>query len=122
MSRAAAPATCGLAMLVPWKTSQLPDPRGGTDERIPTPGAPTSGLNASDHGVGPPEEKSAMTFGAVPRLLVTAATVIAPGALPGDETDPGPNESKSFPAAMTGTTPAPAAPSIAFTTMSRVGS
>src|SRR5436190_2236432 len=90
-------------MLVPWKTAHWPEPRPGTDERIPTPGALTSGLNASDHGVGPLDEKSATTPGGVPRVLVTAAAVIAFGALPGEETDPTPKSSKSFPAAITAT-------------------
>src|SRR2546423_13340639 len=109
-------------MLVPWKTAHCPEPAPGTEERIPTPGALTSGLNESVHGVGPPEEKSATMFAGVPRVLVTAATVIARGALPGEETEPAPNWSNSFPAAMTGTTPASAAALSAFTTMSRLGS
>ena len=109
-------------MLVPWKTAHSAEPRPGTEERIPTPGALTSGLNESVHGVGPPEEKSATMPGGVPRVLVTAPTVIAFGALPGEEIEPGPNSSKSFPAATTGTTPASAAAPSAFTTMSRLGS
>ncbi len=55
-------------------------------------------------------------------LASTAATVIAPAALPGEETDPYPKSLKSFPAATTGTTPAAAAALIACTTMSRFGS
>ena len=48
-----------------------------------TPGPDTSGFICSDTGVGPADEKSAI----VSREL-TAATVIASGALPGDETEP----------------------------------
>ena len=57
--------------------------------------------------------------GAWPRPVVDAAAVMASGALPGEPTEPLPSASPSFPAAMHGTTPASAAPSIAFTTMSR---
>ena len=39
-------------------------------------------------------------------VFETAAAVIASGALPGEPTVPRPNESRSFPAAITGTTPA----------------
>jgi hypothetical protein len=69
-------------MLVPLNCAQDPS-RGGTDDRIDTPGALTSGFIASETGVGPPEEKGAMTF-----VFVTAAAVIAPAAVPGDEIDP----------------------------------
>ena len=55
-------------------------------------------------------------------LFVTAAAVIAPGALPGDVTEPLPASPQSFPAATVGTTPAFAAPSRAATTTSRFGS
>ena len=48
-----------------------------------TPGAAMSGFKTSETGVGPADEKSAIT----PREL-TAPTVIAPGALPGDEIEP----------------------------------
>ena len=41
-------------------------------------------------------------------LFVTAATEIASGAVPGDPTEPSPKSSRSFPAAITGTTPAAA--------------
>src|SRR5207244_6292331 len=41
-------------------------------------------------------------------LFVTAATVIAAGAVPGEATLPRPKSSRSFPAAITGTTPAAA--------------
>src|SRR5581483_4355139 len=40
--------------------------------------------------------------------LVTAATVIASGAVPGEPTVPNPKSSRSLPAAITGTTPAAA--------------
>ena len=72
--RAAAPATCGEAMLVPLKDDQVPS-RAGTDERISTPGALTSGFSRSDTGVGPADENSASSG----RLSgVTAATVSVP--------------------------------------------
>ena len=77
----------------------------------------TSGFICSDTGVGPPEEKFAITSD-----FFAAATVMARGALPGEPTEPRPKPSKSLPAAMVGTTPARAAPSIALTTMSRLGS
>jgi hypothetical protein len=56
------------------------------------------------------------------REVVTAATVIASGVEPGEETEPRPNEPKSFPAAATATTPALVAAPSACTTMSRDGS
>src|SRR5712691_4024644 len=114
-SSAAAPATCGAAMLVPFLDSHEPS-RAGTDESTFTPGAVTSGFRASETGVGPAEEKYAIWPD-----LVAAATVIAPGAEPGEVTLPNPSESKSLPAEITGTTPASAAASIAATTMSRDG-
>ena len=86
-----------------------------------TPGAVTSGFIWSDTGVGPPEEKSAISSGGPESLSVDAATVIASCAEPGDPTEPRPSSPNSLPAAMTGTTPAAAAASIAFTTMSRCG-
>ncbi len=114
-SSAAPPATCGDAMLVPEIDAQPP----GTEDRIPTPGAATSGLARSESGVGPAAEKPAI---AVVWPGVTAATVIAAAELPGDETEPRPKSWKSFPAATTGTTPAAAAASSASATTSRVGS
>src|SRR5512135_1678419 len=108
-SSAAAPATCGAAMLVPLNCDHSPS-RGGTEDRIETPGALTSGFIPSVIGVGPPEENGAMAS-----LFVTAAAVIAPDALPGEETEPLPKSSNSFPAAITGTTPALAAPLMAVT-------
>ena len=58
--------------------------------------------------------------GAAPDVL--APTVIARAELPGDDNEPGPKSSKSFPAATTGTTPAAAAASSASATTSRDGS
>src|SRR5262249_38895242 len=89
----------------------------GRADTIPTPGAATSGLSLSETGVGPADEKLAITS-----FVVTAATVIADGAFPGELTEPKLKSEKSLPAATTGTTPARAAPSIAVTTMSRRGS
>ena len=118
-SSAAAPATCGAAMLVPLKMAQR---SCGCAERMFTPGEATSGLSRSETGVGPAEEKSPITSGGPLREVVTAAAVIAAGAFPGDATVPRPNSSKSFPAEMAETTPAAAAASTARTTMSRLGS
>src|SRR3954471_6038106 len=103
-------------MLVPLSSPKVPW-LVGRDERMFTPGAATSGFICNETGVGPADEKAAMTL-----REETAATVIASGALPGDETEPKPKSLKSLPAAITGTTPAAAAPSIARTTMSRDGS
>ena len=47
-------------MLVPESEPQRLS-RRGTEETMPTPGAVTSGFSASETGVGPAEEKSAMT-------------------------------------------------------------
>ena len=116
---AAPPATCGEAMLVPLRSAHRPR---GCAERTLTPGAATSGLNWSETGVGPAEEKSATTSGGELRGLVTAAAVIARGAFPGEVTEPKPKSSKSLPAAIAETTPAAAAASTARTTMSRRGS
>ena len=118
---AAAPATIGVAMLVPLSWPQSPS-RCGSDEITLRPGALTSGLSCSETGVGPLDEKSAMPSAGKPRPFDTAATEIAPGALPGEPIEPRPNSSKSLPAATTGTTPAAAAASIASTTRSREGS
>ena len=62
-SSAAAPATCGAAMLVPSKTANGEPPvnSGKVDERICPPGAETSGLSRCSNAVGPPEEKLVMT-------------------------------------------------------------
>ena len=115
-SSATAPATCGVAMLVPlsWPHVWL---EVGSDETTLTPGAVTSGFICSETGVGPADEKPAIAS-----VDVAAATVIASGAFPGEVTVPLPKLVKSFPAATTGTTPAAAAPSSARTTMSREGS
>src|SRR3990170_938886 len=83
---AAAPATCGAAMLVPETAAHPPE----TEERTPTPGAATSGLRRSDIVVGPTEEKSACTgVGGFP-VIYTAPTVIARTEFSGDETEPAP--------------------------------
>ena len=55
---AAAPATCGAAMLVPLNDAHGPS-RAGTDERMPTPGALDVGLQLERDGVGPPHENDA---------------------------------------------------------------
>src|SRR3954470_11173509 len=102
-------------MLVPSHEAQRPA-RAGSDERIPTPGAVTSGFIWSEIGVGPPEEKPAISSTPKPRPVPDAATVIASGAVPGEPTEPSPNSPKSLPAAMVGTTPSFAALSIAVTT------
>jgi hypothetical protein len=114
-STAAPPATCGAAMLVPSRNCHVPS-CAGTDERMLTPGAVTSGLSSSETGDGPPDEKGAIT-----PPLVAAATAIAFEAVAGDPTEPAPRASNSLPAAITGTTPAAAAAFIAWTTMSREG-
>ena len=114
-SSATAPETWGAAMLVPDDVAHP----SGSAERIDVPGATKSGLSRSETGVGPEEEKLAMP-GAVPDVL--APTVIARVELPGDDNEPGPKSSKSFPAATTGTTPAAAAASSASATTSRDGS
>ena len=54
---AAAPETCGAAMLVPSKTANGPPEFGSVDERIAPPGAETSGLSACSYAVGPADEK-----------------------------------------------------------------
>jgi hypothetical protein len=69
-------------MLVPLRRPKVPS-RAGSDERIETPGAATSGFIPSETGVGPADEKLAITL-----CESTAATVIASGALPGEETEP----------------------------------
>jgi hypothetical protein len=102
-------------MLVPDEWRQP----SGVAERIDAPGATTSGLSLRDTGVGPADEKLAMA-GDEPDVV--APTVIAFAALPGEDSDPRPNSSKSLPAATTGTTPAAAAASSARATRSRDGS
>ena len=47
-----------------------------------------------------------LSDGAKTWLFETAATEIASGAVPGEPTEPRPQSSRSFPAAITGTTPA----------------
>src|SRR5215471_886626 len=104
-------------MLVPLSAAQSDL---GSDESTLTPGAVTSGLSCSEYGVGPTDEKDAISSATLWRPLPEAAAVIASGASPGDPTVP--LLLPSLPAAMHGTTPAFAAPSIALTTMSRDGS
>jgi hypothetical protein len=74
-------------MLVPLNDAQVPS-RAGTEDRISTPGAATSGLSCSDRGVGPADENDASSGR---RSGVTAATVIARAALPGEVIEPPPN-------------------------------
>jgi hypothetical protein len=69
-------------MLVPLSRPNVPW-LAGSDERMFTPGAEMSGFIWRETGVGPADEKSAITL-----RWFTAATVIASGALPGEETDP----------------------------------
>ena len=66
--------------------------------------------------MGPPDEKSAIVS-----VTVVAATVIASGAFAGELIEPYPYWSNWLSAAITGTTPACAAASIAWTTKSRCG-
>ena len=103
-------------MLVPLNESQLPS-RMGTEDRIPTPGAVTSGFINSDSGVGPLDDQSAIS-----KLSSAAATVIAPAAVAGDQMLPRPTESKVFPADSVTTTPAATAALTARRARSRVGS
>ena len=81
VSSAAAPATCGVAMLVPLRCPKVPC--GPAEKRGRDAGCRDVGLHLERDGVGPADEK----FAIMPREL-TAATVIAPGALPGDEIEP----------------------------------
>ena len=74
-------------MLVPDNTPQPP----GIDERMPTPGAATSGFKRSESGVGPDDEKSAITPAEPLLAVVTAPTVIAIAEEPGDVSEPCPN-------------------------------
>jgi hypothetical protein len=74
-------------MLVPLNEAQVPS-EGGTEEVISTPGAATSGFIPSEIGVGPLLEKEAIAS-----CFVTAATVIAFAALPGEDTLPRPKSS-----------------------------
>src|SRR6266516_3061641 len=55
-----------------------------------------------------PLESNADSEGANTCEFETAATEIAPGAVPGEPTEPKPNSFRSLPAAITGTTPAAA--------------
>ena len=69
-------------MLVPLSSPQVPW-LGGSDDRIESPGAVTSGFSCSETGVGPADEKLVICL-----LTVDAATVIAPAALPGESIEP----------------------------------
>src|ERR671914_780860 len=102
-------------MLVPLSVCHTPC-RCGAAERMLTPGAETSGFSRNESGVGPAPEKDAIC-----RRFVVAPTVIADAAEPGEDTEPRPRPSKSFPDATAETTPAAAAPSIARATRSRFG-
>ena len=73
-------------MLVP---DNWPQPVG-IDERMPTPGAATSGLRRSESGVGPDDEKSAITPAVPLSGVETAPTVIAFADEPGDVSEPRP--------------------------------
>ena len=85
---AAAPATSGVAMLVPSHASHW---SGGTEETTLTPGAVTSGLGRREIGDGPADENEAMTLGFVSHAPpVDAATVIAEGVFAGDPIEPSP--------------------------------
>src|SRR6266568_3838938 len=64
------PATCGVAMLVPWNIAK---PLPGTDDKTFTPGAQTSGL-ISSRLAGPRLEKPARKFW----LFVSTSTTVAP--------------------------------------------
>src|SRR5204862_7814016 len=58
ISSAAAPATCGVAMLVPSKTANgSPTDSGSVAERICPPGAARSGFSSCPTSVGPADEK-----------------------------------------------------------------
>src|SRR4051812_30566638 len=105
-------------MLVPLSVAYPP----GTDDSTPSPGAVTSGLNDSEYGAGPIEEK--LGIESVSMLSwppVDAAAAIAFAALPGESIEPGPS-SPELPAATPATTPASAAAFNASATRSRVGS
>src|SRR5947208_3975990 len=70
-SSADEPATCGVAMLVPWNMAKrLP----GTDDKTFTPGAQTSGL-ISSRLAGPRLARPAGKVGLLVRTAGTAATV-----------------------------------------------
>ena len=103
-------------MLVPLNDAHVPSP-SGTDERIDAPGAETSGFMRSDRAAGPEDEKLARTFD-----FVAAATAIARDAVAGDPIEPRPKSPNELPAAATGTTPAAAAPSTAWSTTFLAGS
>ena len=110
------PAICGDAMLVPLSGPNGP-PWPGSDEMNPTPGAATSGFICSETGVGPADEKlgdrrrradgrNGDRAGCVARRADRARAELAEVVAGGDH----------------GHDTGRAAPSIAETTMSRVGS
>src|SRR5215213_3207012 len=80
LSRAATPATCGLAIDVPLSRSNDRPVSGETAARMSTPGAATSGLRMSPPALvlGPRDENSAM-YGAGLGLFETVPIVaVAP--------------------------------------------
>ena len=81
-SSAAAPATCGAAMLVPELPSKPPGHRR-EDARRPAPRRPASGAARAGSARRRRSEASRGTLSSV-----TAATVIASAALPGDVSEP----------------------------------
>ncbi len=82
-------------------------------------GPACTGIPRSDAGAPAVVTESA---GAKTCVFETAATEIASGAVPGEPTVPRPKSSRSFPAAMTGTTPAFATLRTASTRASFAGS
>ncbi len=86
-SSAAAPATCGDAMLVPESSAQPPPE---IDDRTSTPGAATSGLRRREIVVGPTDENSAWVRVVGFPPIATAPTAIARAEFPGEDTEPAP--------------------------------
>jgi hypothetical protein len=85
LSSAAAPAMCGVAMLVPWKNAK----HGGeaqeelvTEESTLTPGAVASGLIWNVKGVGPRLEKPAMMSALGPSVKNSCGDVPSTDAVP----------------------------------------
>ena len=81
--------------------------------------SPLAPMNGMPRGPPPAVTSSA---GEKTWVFDTAATEIASGAVPGEPTEPPPKSSRSFPAAMTGTTPAAATAWTAATSASFAGS
>ena len=92
-SSAAAPATCGAAMLVPDSVAQAPG--GGRLDRDA--GRADVRLEPEESGVGPLEEKDATTSSGPLRVVETAPTVIASGAEAGEPTEPRPKSVEVVP-------------------------